>query len=70
MLEVDGDFTLSENACDVDGMGAAAAAFLRLPGAAGDDLVHLPNNPYSPQQLFFINAAQVKGRGKFITEIS
>ena len=66
LLEVDGDFTLSENACDADGMGAAAAAFLDLPGAAaaaaGDDLVHLPNNPYSPQQLFFINAAQVGGR--------
>ena len=72
LVEVDGDFTLAENVCDVDGMGAAAGAFLDLlpagwvdgggGGVGGDGeggLVHLPNNPYSPQQLFFINAAQV-----------
>ncbi len=58
-FKVDGEFTLNENVCDVDGMNVAASAFSDLREAAANDLVHLPNNPYTPQQLFFINTAQV-----------
>lgn len=62
-IQVDGEYTLSENVCDVDGLRVAVDAFLEMSAAAGGtfsrDLVYLPNNPYTPQQLFFINAAQV-----------
>ena len=60
LVEVDGDFTLNENVCDVDGLRVASDAFLGLPDSRAvlGDLIHLPNNPYTPQQLFFINAAQ------------
>lgn len=58
MIEVDGKFTLNENVCDIDGMKVAASAFSDLREASANDLVHLPNNPYTPQQLFFINTAQ------------
>ena len=62
--QVDGDFTLNENICDIDGMNTAASAFEELYESAATmvptgDLVYLPNNPYTPQQLFFINTAQV-----------
>ena len=56
---MDGEFTLNENVCDVDGLNVAAEAFSDLREASANDLVHLPNNPYTPQQLFFINTAQV-----------
>ena len=63
-VQVD-ELTLNENMCDVDGVNVAASAFEDLyessavSSAASGDLVYLPNNPYSPQQLFFINTAQV-----------
>ena len=61
---MDGEFTLNENICDIDGMNTAASAFEELYESAATmvptgDLVYLPNNPYTPQQLFFINTAQV-----------
>ena len=56
---MDGEFTLNENVCDVDGINVASEAFSDLREASANDLVHLPNNPYTPQQLFFINTAQV-----------
>ena len=59
LLQVDGKFTLNENVCDVDGLNVASEAFSDLREASANDLVHLPNNPYTPQQLFFINTAQV-----------
>ena len=64
IYQVDGDFTLNENICDIDGMNTAASAFEELYESAATmvptgDLVYLPNNPYTPQQLFFINTAQV-----------
>ena len=59
-FQVDGEFTLNENVCDVDGLNVAAEAFSDLREASANDLVHLPNNPYTPQQLFFINTAQVQ----------
>ena len=45
-------------------MNTAASAFEELYESAATmvptgDLVYLPNNPYTPQQLFFINTAQV-----------
>ena len=45
-------------------MNTAASAFEELYDSAATmvptgDLVYLPNNPYTPQQLFFINTAQV-----------
>ena len=63
-FQVDGEFTLNENICDIDGMNTAASAFEELYESAATmvptgDLVYLPNNPYTPQQLFFINTAQV-----------
>lgn len=58
MIEVDGKFTLNENVCDIDGLNVASKAFSDLREASANDLVHLPNNPYTPQQLFFINTAQ------------
>ena len=63
-MQVDGEFTLNENICDIDGMNTAASAFEELYESAATmvptgDLVYLPNNPYTPQQLFFINTAQV-----------
>lgn len=58
-IKVDGEFTLNENVCDIDGLNIATEAFADLREASANDLVHLPNNPYSPQQLFFINTAQV-----------
>eukprot|EP00094_Tigriopus_californicus_P013753 TCALIF_13309-PA protein Name:"Similar to MMEL1 Membrane metallo-endopeptidase-like 1 (Homo sapiens)" AED:0.07 eAED:0.07 QI:145/0.78/0.73/1/0.35/0.4/15/73/751 len=57
LLEVDGKFTLNENICDVDGIRVVSNALLSLPFSP-EDLIYLPNNPYSPQQLFFIKAAQ------------
>ena len=62
---MDGEFTLNENICDIDGMNTAASAFEELYESAATmvptgDLVYLPNNPYTPQQLFFINTAQVR----------
>ena len=62
--QVDGKFTLNENICDVDGLNVVSDAMLSLPHAP-NDLVYLPNNPYNPQQLFFINAAQVRGLRKW-----
>ncbi len=59
LFQVDGDFTLSENICDIDGLNVASTAFEGLRDLSANDLVHLPNNPYTPQQLFFINTAQV-----------
>ena len=56
---MDGKFTLNENVCDIDGLNVASKAFSDLREASANDLVHLPNNPYTPQQLFFINTAQV-----------
>lgn len=56
---MDGEYTLNENVCDIDGLNIATEAFADLREASANDLVHLPNNPYSPQQLFFINTAQV-----------
>ena len=56
---MDGEFTLNENVCDIDGLNIASEAFVDLREASANDLVHLPNNPYTPQQLFFINTAQV-----------
>lgn len=61
---------MNENICDVDGLNAAAAAFQSLKQAAASrvptgDLVYLPNNPYSPQELFFISTAQVLNARKF-----
>ena len=50
---------MNENVCDVDGLNVASSAFEGLREASANDLVHLPNNPYTPQQLFFINTAQV-----------
>ena len=72
-FQVDGEFTLNENVCDVDGLNVAAEAFSDLREASANDLVHLPNNPYTPQQLFFINTAQVRttyasGRTEFGTK--
>ena len=61
-FQVDGEFTLNENVCDVDGLNVAAEAFSDLREASANDLVHLPNNPYTPQQLFFINTAQVRSK--------
>ena len=62
--QVDGKFTLNENMCDIDGVNVAASAFEELHESSATtptgDLVYLPNNPYSPKQLFFINTAQVK----------
>jgi hypothetical protein len=45
-------------------MNTAASAFEELYESAATmvptgDLVYLPNNPYTPQQLFFLNTAQV-----------
>ena len=57
---MDGEFTLNENVCDIDGLNIASEAFVDLREASANDLVHLPNNPYTPQQLFFINTAQVR----------
>ena len=54
-FQVDGKFTLNENICDVDGLNVVSDAMLSLPHAP-NDLVYLPNNPYNPQQLFFIVA--------------
>lgn len=66
VTQVDGEFTLNENICDVDGMNVVSEAFFALPNAPAD-LIHLPNNPYSPPQLFFINAAQVSN-GSILAE--
>ena len=60
LLQVDGDFTVNENVCDIDGLNVASSAFQGLRENSANDLIHLPNNPYTPQQLFFINTAQVK----------
>ena len=62
-LEKVDDLTLNENMCDIDGVNVAASAFEDLYESSASttstgDLVYLPNNPYSPQQLFFINTAQ------------
>ena len=59
IFQVDGDFTLNENVCDIDGLNLASSAFQGLREMSANDLIHLPNNPYTPQQLFFINTAQV-----------
>ena len=72
IYQVDGDFTLNENICDIDGMNTAASAFEELYESAATmvptgDLVYLPNNPYTPQQLFFINTAQV---GLYIVDLN
>ena len=72
IYQVDGDFTLNENICDIDGMNTAASAFEELYESAATmvptgDLVYLPNNPYTPQQLFFINTAQV---GSYIVNLN
>ena len=67
--QVDGKFTLNENICDVDGLNVVSDAMLSLPHAP-NDLVYLPNNPYNPQQLFFINAAQVRKKAIPKTEPS
>ena len=68
-FQVDGKFTLNENICDVDGLNVVSDAMLSLPHAP-NDLVYLPNNPYNPQQLFFINAAQVRKKAIPKTEPS
>ena len=75
---MDGEFTLNENICDIDGMNTAASAFEELYESAATmvptgDLVYLPNNPYTPQQLFFINTAQVRNvldRPRLASEIN
>ena len=53
-------------------MNTAASAFEELYESAATmvptgDLVYLPNNPYTPQQLFFINTAQV---GLYIVDLN
>ena len=53
-------------------MNTAASAFEELYESAATmvptgDLVYLPNNPYTPQQLFFINTAQV---GSYIVNLN
>ena len=53
-------------------MNTAASAFEELYDSAATmvptgDLVYLPNNPYTPQQLFFINTAQV---GLYIVDLN
>lgn len=49
----------------MDGLNVATDVFAEeiVDGAALQgppaDLIYLPNNPYTPEQLFFINTAQV-----------
>ncbi|CAB4068195.1 unnamed protein product [Lepeophtheirus salmonis] len=58
LIEVDGAFTLNENICDVDGMNIVSDVLKDMSKNNFQDVVHLPNNPYPPVQLFFINIAQ------------